>query len=61
MARAHVVDNGYQLIKELVVALYYVSEIGMTQEQVYEHVPGKWVPSLKITGGVRPFASPGLM
>ncbi len=61
MARAYVVDNGYQRLKELVVTLYYVSEIGMTQELVYEHVPGKWVPSLEMTPGMRPFASPGLM
>ncbi len=38
-----------------------MSEIGMTQELVYEHVPGKWVPSLEMTPGMRPFASPGLM
>ncbi len=60
-AKSYVVDQGYQRIKGLVVSLYYVSEIGMTQERVYEHVPGKWVPSLKITPGMRPFASPGPM
>lgn len=51
-------DVGYYRIKDLVVSLYYVSEIGMTQELVYEHVPGTWVPSLEITTGTRPFASP---
>ncbi len=53
------VDNGYQRLKGLIVSLYYVSEIGMTQELVYEHVPGKWEPSLKLSDGMRPFASPG--
>jgi len=57
----YVVDTGYQRLKGLIVSLYYVSEIGMTQELVYEHVPGKWVPSLKITPGMRPFATPGLV
>lgn len=60
-AASYVVDNGYQRLKGLIVSLYYVSEIGMTQELVYEHVPGKWVPSLEMTPGMRPFASPGLM
>ena len=59
--RISVVDNGYHRLKGLIVSLYYVSEIGMTEELVYEHVPGKWVPSLKITPGMRPFASPGFM
>ncbi len=61
MARSFVVDNGYKRLKELIVMLYYVSEIGMTQELVYEHVPGKWEPSIELTPGMRPFASPGLM
>ncbi len=55
---AFVANNGYQRLKTLIVKLYYVSEIGMTQELVYEHVPGKWQPSLEITPGMRPFASP---
>ena len=61
MAASFVVDNGYQRLKGLIVSLYYTSEIGMTQALVYEHVPGKWVPSLEMTPGMRPFASPGLM
>ena len=55
---SYVADNGYQRLKGLVFSLYYVSEIGMTQELVYEHVPGTWVPSLKITPGMRFFAAP---
>jgi len=61
MPQVSVVDNGYHRLKGLVVSLYYVSEIGLTQELVYEHVPGPWVPSLKITPGMRPFASVGLI
>jgi len=56
-----IADPGYQKIKQLIVMLYYVSEIGMTQERVYEHIPGKWVPSLEIMPGMRPFSSPGLL
>ncbi|MDO7836632.1 gluconate 2-dehydrogenase subunit 3 family protein [Sphingobium sp. HBC34] len=55
-----VVNPGWLTLKGLVLSLYYISEIGMTQEQVYEHVPGAWVPSLKITPGMRPYASGGL-
>lgn len=54
-----VADRGYYKLKELMISLYYASEIALTQEQVYEHVPGEWVPSLKITPGMRPFASVG--
>jgi gluconate 2-dehydrogenase gamma chain len=60
-AKTYVADNGYQRLKELIVRLYYVSEIGMTLELVYEHVPGAWVPSLEITPGMRPYVSRGLM
>lgn len=61
LAQGYVVDNGYQRIKGLIFTLHYVSEIAMTQELVYQHVPGPWVPSLEITPGMRPFASPNLM
>ena len=54
-----VADAGYLTIKELVVALYYSSEIAMTQELIYEHVPGKWEPSIKVTENTRPWASAG--
>ena len=54
-----VADGGYLKIKELVVALYYSSEIAMTQELIYEHVPGTWEPSTKATETTRPWASGG--
>lgn len=49
-----VADNGYHRLKELVAVLYYSSEIGLTKELVYVHVPGKWEPSIKVTPATRP-------
>lgn len=54
-----VADNGYQKIKALVIGLYYTSEAGLTQELIYEHVPGGWTPSIPITPGMHPYASGG--
>jgi gluconate 2-dehydrogenase gamma chain len=57
--RHWVADNGYLKIKQLVVALYYSSEIAMTQELIYDDVPGEWQPSIKITPATRPWAATG--
>jgi gluconate 2-dehydrogenase gamma chain len=46
-------------IKELIINLYYNSEIASTKELIYEHVPGKFVPSMKVTPQTRPFAGLG--
>jgi gluconate 2-dehydrogenase gamma chain len=54
-----VADQGYLKAKELVIALYYSSEVAMTQELIYEHAPGTWQPSIKITENMRPWASVG--
>ncbi len=56
-----VVDPSYARLKDLIVSLYYGSEVGLTQELVYEHVPGPWEPSIKITPDTRPYGSPGLL
>jgi gluconate 2-dehydrogenase gamma chain len=56
---AYVADPAYLRIKELVINLYYASEIAMTRELVYEHVPGTWQPSTKTTDKTRPWASVG--
>lgn len=56
-----VADNDYLKLKDLVVALYYSSEIAMTQELIYEHVPGAWQPSIEATTQTRPWASIGLI
>lgn len=52
-------DPGYGKLKDLIISLYYTSEVAMTQEIIYEHVPGPFVPSLKITPETRPFAGVG--
>ena len=51
-------DPGYARLKTLLVTLYYSSEIGLTQELIYEHVPGPFVASMKITPQTRPFTGP---
>jgi gluconate 2-dehydrogenase gamma chain len=56
---APVINPAYLKLKELVIALYYSSEIASTKELIYEHNPGTWVPSLKITPESRPFAGTG--
>jgi gluconate 2-dehydrogenase gamma chain len=55
----YVVDSGYLTLKQLVINLYYASEIAMTKELVYEHVPGAWQPSIKADAKTRPWASVG--
>lgn len=52
-------DQGYNRIKDLIIGLHYSSEAAMTQDLLYEHVPGKFVPSLKITKDSRPFSGLG--
>ena len=49
----------YSILKNLVLRLYYSSEIGATQELRYEHVPGAWEPAVKVTPETRAWASPG--
>lgn len=49
-----VVDNGYARLKDLVAVAYYMSEIGLTKELVYQHVPGGWTPSIKVDKDTRP-------
>ncbi|MFM5947684.1 MAG: gluconate 2-dehydrogenase subunit 3 family protein [Novosphingobium sp.] len=49
-----VTDNGYAKLKQLVANIYYFSEIGLTKELSYEHVPGGWTASVKVTPETRP-------
>lgn len=49
-----VVDPGYAKLKELVVVLYYYSQEALTSELAYEHSPGGWTPSTKVTPETRP-------
>lgn len=50
----YVADVGYHKLKELVATLYYWSETGLTKELTYEHVPGGWTASVKVTPATRP-------
>jgi gluconate 2-dehydrogenase gamma chain len=56
---APTMNPAYVKLKGLLINLYYNSEIACTKELVYEHVPGKWMPSLKVTPETRPFAGLG--
>lgn len=42
-------DQGYAVLRELVLILYYYSEIGLTQELEYAALPGRWDPSVPLT------------
>ena len=53
VAGPSVADPGYGKLKELIVVLYYCSEEALTTELVYEHTPGGWTPSVKITPETR--------
>jgi gluconate 2-dehydrogenase gamma chain len=46
-------DKVYKKFKELVLTLYYYSEVGAMQELHYVHVPGKWEASVRITPDTR--------
>lgn len=54
MQKTYVADQGYLTIKELVIHLYYFSEVAATTELIYEHAPGKFEPSIKLTPQSRP-------
>lgn len=53
MAGPSVADPGYAKLKELIVVLYYYSEEALTTELTYEHAPGGWTPSIKVTSETR--------
>jgi gluconate 2-dehydrogenase gamma chain len=44
---------GYSQLKDLITALYYLSEPGSTVELRYELTPGRWDPSLPVTADTR--------
>jgi hypothetical protein len=54
-----VVDQGYFKLKDLVLLLYYYSEPAATSELIYEHVPGAFEPSIKLTATSRPYLGAG--
>ena len=49
-------NPAYARFKNLVFALYYLSEPGATQELRYEHTPGAWEPSIAVTSDTRGYA-----
>lgn len=53
MAGPSVADPAYAKLKELIVTLYYYSEEALTTELTYEHSPGDWTPSIKVTPETR--------
>ena len=53
MAGPAVADPGYAKMRELIILLYYYSEEALTTELVYEHSPGSWTPSVKVTPETR--------
>jgi hypothetical protein len=53
-------DAGYAKLKELVITLYYLSEVGSTVELRYEHSPGAWEPSIPLTSETRAYGGPSL-
>jgi hypothetical protein len=59
MAGPPVAKPGFLRLKDLVIALYYSSEVALSKELIYEHVPGPFVPSMKVTPETRPFAGVG--
>ena len=54
------VGPGYAKLKELIVILYYQSEVALTTELTYEHAPGKWQPSIPLTPETRQTGGPGM-
>lgn len=53
MAGPSIADPGYAKLRELIILLYYYSEAALTTELPYEHVPGGWTPSIKVTPETR--------
>lgn len=60
-AGGSVADSGYNKVKDLIIGLHYASEAAMTKDIIYEHVPGKYIASLKLTPESRPFSGLGTL
>ena len=46
-------DADYTKLKDLLISLYYITEVGSTKELRYEHVPGAWEASNPLTKDTR--------
>ena len=53
MAGPAVADPGYGKLRELIILLYFYSQEALTSVLTYEHVPGGWTPSVKVTPQTR--------
>lgn len=53
MAGPSVADPAYAKLRELIIMLYFYSEEALTSVLTYEHVPGGWTPSVKVTPETR--------
>lgn len=42
-------DSDYRAIKSLIAELYYTSEIGASQELIYDPMPGEWLGDIPFT------------
>lgn len=49
-------DWPYTKFKELLLTLYYLSEVGATKELRYELIPGKFEPGIEVTSDTRAWA-----
>ena len=56
-SRAVLTNPEYGRLKELIVTLYFMSPEALSQELVYDHVPGRWDPSIEVTPETRPWAT----
>ena len=53
MAGPSVADPAYAKLRELIIMLYFYSEEALTSVLTYEHNPGGWTPSVKVTPETR--------
>ncbi len=53
MAGPAVADAGYGKLRELIIMLFFYSQEALTSVLTYEHTPGGWTPSIKVTPQTR--------
>lgn len=53
MAPPAVADPAYAKLRELIILLFFYSEEALTSVLEYEHSPGGWTPSVKVTPQTR--------
>lgn len=53
MAGPSVADPAYAKLRELIISLFFYSEEALTSVLTYEHTPGGWTPSIKVTPETR--------